>query len=244
MRSQHSVSDINGLRMYLGGVSDMGKDKVINQDTFKVGSVPEKDIAYIIVADGLGSCKYSNQGAERITEIIEKWVVNQLPQYGCLSENVGNILIKRVVEGWKAAYDYDIAHDYDTTVNFAVYYKKQLLVGGIGDGMLIVETDGVNCKDYVKEKNLFSNITDSMCSIDIEELLQFNIVPINEKAEIIVSTDGIADDLIPKRKYTLPDYFAETILEQGIEALQNEIVEWICDWETDGHSDDKTICYS
>ena len=54
---------------------------------------------------------------------------------------------------------------------------------------------------------------------------------------------GISDDLIPEKKLTLPEYFRAVIKENGQENLQIELEEWIQDWETDGHSDDKSICY-
>ena len=33
------------------------------------------------------------------------------------------------------------------------------------------------------------------------------------------------------------------IREGSSDALQEELEEWISDWETENHSDDKTICY-
>ena len=45
---------------------------------------------------------------------------------------------------------------------------------------------------------------------------------------------------------TLPallDYFQEVLRNGGINKLQTELEEWISDWETENHSDDKTLCY-
>ena len=93
---------------------------------------------------------------------------------------------------------------------------------------------------------LFSNVTKSICSLNAGELLNFEIFSqeqILSSAIVIISTDGITDDLIPEKKLTLPGYF-ETVLDKvGIEALQNELTDWILDWETENHSDDKTLCY-
>ena len=76
--------------------------------------------------------------------------------------------------------------------------------------------------------------------------MDFEIVPekaYHEKAIVIISTDGISDDLIPEKKLTLPGYFQKVLKEKGIDELQGELKEWLDDWKTDGHSDDKTICY-
>ena len=61
--------------------------------------------------------------------------------------------------------------------------------------------------------------------------------------QVIISTDGISDDLIPEKKLTLPEYFRTVVKESGVDVLQTEIIDWIQDWETDGHSDDKSLCY-
>jgi serine/threonine protein phosphatase PrpC len=233
-------------RLFLGGLSETGADKKINQDAFRIGAVAERELAYIIVADGLGSCKYSDQGAKRIVDIVEGWFLNQLPEYGFLSDNVANILVKRMVEDWIDSYGLKEIYDYDTTVHMVVFYKGSILVGGIGDGMALVSYDDIVSKDHIDEKNLFSNVTNSMCSLNVNELLSYEIVmnfSYRNRAVFILSTDGIADDLIPEKKLTLPDYFAEVISEKGIDSLQTELKEWVEDWETDGHSDDKTICY-
>ena len=52
--------------------------------------------------------------------------------------------------------------------------------------------------------------------------------------------------MAPKAKVTkemVADASFQVIRENGHENLQIEIEEWIQDWETDGHSDDKSICY-
>ena len=131
-------------------------------------------------------------------------------------------------------------------MHVAVFFKGSLLIGGIGDGMALISFDNKMCKDIIDSRKLFSNVTNSMCSLDIDDLLEYEIIKdseFNEKAVIILATDGVSDDLIPEKKLTLPDYFEEVIQDNGVDALQNELQEWIEDWETESHSDDKTLCY-
>lgn len=230
----------------IGGLSEKGIEKKLNQDAFRIGINTQYELAYIIVADGLGSCKHSDEGASRMTEIVESWLQNKLPGYAYLSDSVANIMTKRIVEEWNLSYEMEAVYDYDTTVHLAVFYKGSLLIGGIGDGMALVSYDDLVCKDSIDTKNLFSNVTNSMCSLNVNELMEFEIIPedeIHKNAIVIISTDGIADDLIPEKKLTLPGYFAEVIRDKGVQILQNELKEWIEDWETESHSDDKTLCY-
>lgn len=237
---------INDCQISMGGVSEIGVDKKVNQDAYKIGADPEKQLAYIIVADGLGSSKFSDKGSATIADIIEKWILEKLPGYAFLSDNVVNIMVKRIVSEWNAAYDLNEIYDYDSTVHIAVFYKGSILVGGIGDGMALLSYDQLVCKDHIDEKNLFSNVTNSMCSMNVMELMDFEIIPADffkDKAIVILATDGIADDLIPEKKLTLLDYFQEVLRNGGINKLQTELEEWISDWETENHSDDKTLCY-
>lgn len=237
---------IGSNKVFLGGLSEKGVDKQKNQDSYRIGVDEDRELAYIIVADGLGSCKYSDQGSARITEIVENWIINKLPDYLFLSDNVANILAKRMVEEWNESYEMGAIYDYDTTVHIAVFYKGSILIGGIGDGMVLVDYDDLVCKDYIDDGNLFSNVTNSMCSLNVNELLGFEIIPAGayrDHVVIIVSTDGIADDLIPEKKLTLPGYFRDTIDKNGLDALQDELQDWILNWETESHSDDKTLCY-
>ncbi|WP_029232549.1 protein phosphatase 2C domain-containing protein [Butyrivibrio sp. VCB2006] len=230
----------------IGGLSQIGVDKKVNQDAFSIGVVPEKKLAYIVVADGLGSCRNSDKGSARIVEIVEKWVVDKLPEYSFMSNNVANILAKRMVQEWTASYEAEEINDYDSTVHFAVFYNGSLLVGGVGDGMALLSYDSIVCKDIASADDLFSNVTNSMCSINVSELLSTEVVDkanIKSKAIMILATDGIADDLIPEKKLTLPGYFQETIENDGVTALQSELEDWLGDWATENHSDDKTICY-
>ena len=238
--------EIKNYTIAAGAISEKGIENTINQDAFRIGNDVQKCLAYIVVADGLGSCKYSDQGSVKMVDIIEKWILDKLPGYAFLSNNVANIMVKKIVEEWNAAYDIDEIYDYDTTVHLAIFYRGSILIGGIGDGMALLSYDELVCKDHIDEKNLFSNVTNSMCSLDVMELLDFEIIPADfysDQAIVILATDGIADDLIPEKKLTLPDYFQGVLRENGIKKLQEELEEWISDWATENHSDDKTLCY-
>ena len=246
MKQESSQIIIGDCQISIGGITEIGIEKQVNQDAYRIGADAEKQLAYIIVADGLGSCRFSDQGSAKIADIIEQWILNKLPVYAFLSDNVANIMAKKIVAEWNAAYDYDEIYDYDTTVHLALFYRGSILVGGIGDGMALLSYDKLVCKDNIEEKNLFSNVTNSMCSMNVMELLDFEIVStdsIKNQAIMILATDGIADDLIPGKKLTLPGYFQEVLNESGIKNLQKELEEWISDWATENHSDDKTLCY-
>ena len=123
----------------VAGLSEIGVSKNVNQDAFRMGISEENNLAYIIVADGLGSCRYSDQGAERIVDIIERWILDKLPGYSYLNDSVAHTLENRILQEWNASYSPEEIYDYDTTVHAAVFYKGSILVGGIGDGMALIK---------------------------------------------------------------------------------------------------------
>lgn len=230
----------------VGGLSEKGVSKPFNQDAFRVGVSEKYGLAYIITADGLGSCKHSDQGAYTIVTIIERWISTNIPEYSALNDFVVKGLIRGLLLEWKSSYEAEEIFDYDTTVHVAVYYRGRILIGGIGDGMVLIKMNDQICKDTVNKDSMFSNVTESICSVNAHELLKFEIYTVEDidsTAIVIISTDGISDDLIPEKKLTLPGYFEETLKREGITALQDELTDWIMNWETEGHSDDKTLCY-
>ena len=231
------------MSVFLGGYSEQGHDKAINQDAFRFKRIAEKNLAYIIVADGLGSCAHSDEGADTVTRIVEQWIKEDLGQYGVLSESIGNILARHVIDNWRKIYSEQIRIEYDTTVHFAIWLKDKVMVGGVGDGMLLVEQNGY-CGDYVSKGNFFSNVTNSMCSENIDELFSTEVIEKSgDDLGIIIATDGIADDILSEKKVELPAYFRDIIQSQNQMALNAEIEDWLENWETEGHCDDKTICY-
>ena len=111
MDSVNKEISIGGYHIFMGGVTQKGVDKVINQDAFLLGNNEERN---------------SDKGSKRVSEIVESWLLNQLPRYAYLSDNIANILAKRLVEEWNASYEVDEISSYDTTVHMAVFYKGSI----------------------------------------------------------------------------------------------------------------------
>ena len=57
-----------------------------------------------------------------------------------------------------------------------------------------------------------------MCSLNVNELLGFEIISIDsykEYVSIIISTDGIADDLIPEKNLLCLDTLGRLLIQMG-----------------------------
>lgn len=244
LTSNYEVSqDAN---IILSGISVIGernkKDENHNQDSYKIKLLESS--ALISVADGLGSCKNSNIGSKYAVECIAQWVETDLPKYQKISNEMLVILNNKLIDRWRfklAEFDYQT---YDTTLLYAIYIDNNLIVGGIGDGMILCFYDG-KTYDLSWRKNEFSNRTVSMGTRNAKDLIRSEIIPICDgtfPVTVLLMTDGISDDLNENRKEELPKYLNSRLNEVGVNMVQNELCDWIFNWKTQGHTDDRTLC--
>lgn len=244
VKSSYEVDKENNI--ILNGISVIGernkKEKNFNQDAF--GIKLSHKAALISVADGLGSCKNSNIGSEYAIECITEWMENDLKKYDVVSDEMLLILNNKLIDRWRHKLSEVNYLTYDTTILYAIYIDNNLIVGGIGDGMILC-LYGDKTYDLSWDKNGFSNRTVSMGSKNSKELIRSQIISISEEnlpVTVLLMTDGISDDLNENSKQELPKYLNSKLMEVGIEALQSELIDWILNWKTQGHTDDRTLC--
>lgn len=244
VKSNYIVGKDN--EIILNGISVIGernkKCNTPNQDAFGI-KLSDK-VALIAVADGLGSCKNSNIGSEYAVECITELMENDLEKYKVVSDEMLMILNNKLIDRWRYELSQDNYLTYDTTILYAIYIGDTLIVGGIGDGMILCLYDD-KTYDLSWDKNEFSNRTVSMGARNSKELIRSKIIPLFKKSfpvTVILMTDGISDDLKEKSKQELPKYIQLKLIEIGIEQLQSELIDWILNWKTQGHTDDRTLC--
>lgn len=230
----------------LNGISITGernkKASNSNQDAFGI-KISDK-AALITVADGLGSCKNSNIGSEYAVECISEWIANDLEKYEFISDEMLVILNNKLIDRWRFKLSEVNYLTYDTTILYAIYIDNNLIVGGIGDGMILCFYDD-KTYDLSWDKNEFSNRTVSMASKNAKELIRSKKMSIFRNdlpVSVLLMTDGISDDLDEKSKKKLPEYLHSRLMEVGIEKFQSELIDWISNWKTQGHTDDRTLC--
>lgn len=244
VKSSYEVDKENNL--IISGISVIGERNMKannpNQDAF--GIKLSNKTALITVADGLGSCENSNIGSEYAVNCITEWVENDLEKYEFVSDEMLVILNNKLIDRWRFKLSEVNYLTYDTTVLYAIYIDSNIIVGGIGDGMILCLYDD-KTYDLSWGENEFSNRTVSMGSKNSKELIRSKIISISENSlpvTVLLMTDGISDDLNEKSKQELTKYLHSKLLEVGIEQLQNELIDWISNWKTQGHSDDRTLC--
>jgi serine/threonine protein phosphatase PrpC len=245
-RSDFDVYVNDGYQVAYNAISVRGerhnRNNEMNQDYFKC-NVKSK-IKYVIVADGLGSAKHSHIGSEKAVELLEQMIIENLSNEASLTEREINAFNSRFLENWKMSFPNN-SRDYDTTLLYLIIFKHGVLVGSIGDGLILyaMKEEVVYIKE---EKNSFSNQTYSLASNNALDHFKSTYTPIKFTNELpmvfILTTDGVSDDLKPNLLNSLPAYLYEELRGKGVAGMQKVIEEWVINWETQNHSDDRTFC--
>jgi serine/threonine protein phosphatase PrpC len=205
-----------------------------------IGIINEKSYSLIIVADGLGSSKNSDYGAKKAIVSVEK-AVNQWRK---LDKKNNKVLIQLIHFYWNLLIGDSGLEKKDclTTCLFAYLDKrdKKIILGQLGDGLLLVKTKGETV--FVKSNEEY-NFTKSLGYSN--SFKDWNIKLINfdtNNFTLLVTTDGISEDLVENKE----DEFAETIIKKLSTLKRNRrnsyLNQLLIDWPTKFHTDDKTIC--
>ena len=214
------------------------KDGKANQD-FADGMLSQSNIR-LSVADGLGSCRYAEIGAQTAVEVIMQLPLEQIS----LDKEE---LTARLVDSWRSSLpDAKYAKDYDTTLLFASLEQDKLILGQIGDGLIQWKIGEGPTNELEVAEGAFSNQTVSIAGNSLKDMLQtrtVNIGPNEVPIIVILATDGISGDLDPNLRRALPSILLESLKEKGIEETVRELEIWVSDWKTPCHTDDRTFAF-
>lgn len=124
----------------LGGHTLIGSSHVSlqrpNQDSLHFGSY-NSGFCFVAVADGVGSCLYSQVGSRCAVRIIGQ-LCKRGPQW--LNDARQSTRLRNyIISHWNRSVGEQMA-SYATTLNFVILGKNCMWVGQIGDGLVLVKT--------------------------------------------------------------------------------------------------------
>lgn len=206
-------------------LSEIGKGKIENQDA--VGYYSDNNQLIVVVADGLGSAKFSNEGANRIVEVTIEALKNKTP-----TDN----LARTIYSGWSEGLSGELSL-YDTTVKFLHVFENRIAYGGIGDGWIVGKG-----KQYISQtsENLFSNQTDSILSFDLTKHFVYRELEKSELDIVLIATDGFSEDIDKENGSD----FLESIkndIEKDYQSCGDELAILLKDWPVTTNRDDKSV---
>lgn len=224
---------------YAVGVSERGpghvKGNLPNQDSWSAFVYDWGSVA--VVSDGLGSKAKSEIGSKAV---CSTFAVTANNFRGDILKHRSEFL-KQFNKQWHMAiepYSYDVC---SATCLFALMTDDNLVVGRLGDGMIVVLGDENHLIKDDKEHS-FSNITDCMALQSDERLWEIRRVDPKEVRMIILCTDGIADDLEVGQEVPFAQALLDAYDKQNPQKVGQDMGKWLKEWPVAGHSDDKTIC--
>ena len=174
--------------MYILYCTYKGNNKVENQDRYSI--IDRKDYTLIIVADGLGSSRYSFRGAKLVCNIVAKYVHDSY----CNGLDYLESTIDNVITIWNREVSLlGPVDDFNTTCSFILIDKNEhsYLSGKIGDSIIVTIADS---KSYVQfESKDFLNETRCLGSSNLKfECHRGNYY---NKICFLLATDGICDEM-------------------------------------------------
>ena len=168
-----------------------------NQDAY--ATFASRDIVAAAVADGLGSRRFSHEGASWAATVAVALAVQHL-HTDSLAVAPGQRLQELkagILRAWRTHFGRSYA-DYDSTLLLVALTADRAIVAQIGDGLIVTRTSDGWCSTLPHSSKPFLNVTDSLAHRDALDVFRMRelVGPAREKLDaLFLMTDGVADDL-------------------------------------------------
>ena len=188
------------------------------------------------VCDGVGSNKYSHYGSKSasisVTKVFKKYSRGK----------INKEMIGEQIELYYKKYLRKKYRNYaSTTCLFSwVFYNGEIIIGQAGDGIILIKKDNRflafkdKTDDFLNEVNALS-YGNNFKEWKIKNL-KFDLKE-NSNLEMLLSTDGISDDVIPEKREIFFDYFIGLSTKKS----KSKIKKVLENWNVPGSTDDKTV---
>lgn len=216
--------------------SEIGKrhieNKVENQDSIFVGKVAS-DTYCLAVADGVSSCKLSKKGSEAAVDSARNLALKLSNSE--LHTTDSDEIRKFVVRDWKSHFD-GSWNDYGTTLNFVIWCKGDVVIGQIGDGLIVTSlNDELVLMTDIDE--FYTVETYALVEVVLKSSFKIRCATNVQKVIALAMTDGIGKELELSSISEFMKYFVSLIAK---EERDIEIESWMSHLRKK-NDDDKTI---
>ncbi len=207
-----------------------------NQDSV-LAEILSDDVGYMVLADGVSSATYSKEGAIAATEVIRDLC------YEISNIDIQNIdleiLKEKIVRQWKSRFKSQW-NEYAATLNFLLYVSGTILIGQIGDGLIVLNVDGKNFI-YTEMSEFYTSETDALCEQVRRSAFRLDRVPYKLGFKAYMVTDGIGKEIAEESRVDLGVYL-NRMMDNSIDEIEDELKVWI-DGLGKKNGDDKSIGY-
>ena len=135
--------------MRLGAVTDVGRVRTLNEDSYFV--YRNENLLGGMVADGMGGENAGEVASGMAVNIVKEYIMNEFnPEMDSFS--MGDLVKRALVEANDAIYRYSVKDEelsgMGTTAALAIVYKNRLIIAHVGDSRV-----------YLKDKNGIKQVT-------------------------------------------------------------------------------------
>lgn len=189
--------------MRIGAITDIGKQRNINEDSYFV--YRNENLLGGMVADGMGGHRAGEVASAMATRIVKEHIINEFdPQMSYME--MGELIRRAFLEANSRIYQYaqtdKSLEGMGTTSSLAIIYDHKLIIAHVGDSRVYLIKDG-GIRQVTKDHSL------------VQELLSRGEIT-REFAERHPAknyiTRAIGSDDLLKVDITILDYHEETVL--------------------------------
>jgi len=194
--------------------------------------------SFVCVADGVGSARNARKGAKEACNAVRAVVGMAHVALGDVCSTLQDFA-KHIETTWADLIRPDQPEECATTCLVA-WHKRDgsLLVGGIGDGMIIARVDGETRWVVGPPHDKFNASTSTLgqgcrwAGFEISAPSTF---------QILLATDGVADDTRPEKINEFIDWLMAEIGTLDTAGRRSKLRNALWNWPTPGSDDDRTL---
>ena len=197
-----------------------------------------RGLALAVVCDGLGSRPHSAVGSRAACGAV----ADAVRHWADAPDAPPELLLRLIHALWNMRVHQTGRDESATTCLFAVVTKDgRLLLAQLGDGLVMLKTPaGTTTLEPPGER--FGNATTGLgIALDIREWRLHFEPSFTGTGSILLATDGVADDLLPKKRADFLDFLVTQYGPRHATARTRAIAKQLRSWPTPRHRDDKTV---
>lgn len=205
-----------------------------NQDSIGFDRLND-DAWYMVIADGVSSASNAKAGSLAAVRCVKE-IAERIKDSTLEILDVDRIR-KEYFKQWKNSFS-GLWDTYATTVNFAMGANNKLLVGQIGDGLIVINTD----QDTLilgEEEEFYSTETYALGKLIRKSTFRIKQLSYEKCISLYMVTDGIGKELTKESRFALCQY-VKLLVKKGENEIRQELESWIHSLDKK-NGDDKSI---
>jgi serine/threonine protein phosphatase PrpC len=194
----------------------------------------------VVVCDGMGSRAQAKLGSRAACAAAREAVIRWTQADGAPTSYLAHLI--EVL--WRLRIHPHLPHDAATTCLLALARKNgELVVGGIGDGLVAVRSDDTPISVVIGNRQSgFGNETLALGASPGPKAWRLSLFPPSPLSRIaVLATDGVADDLVSEKLDEFCLWLVERFHDLGPTERWRQLAAELRAWPTPKHLDDKTI---